>query len=153
MAGKSEKETYFEYADILDCDRPTFPQRKAMSVRERAAQFSPFAALRGYDDEIAESARITSERRQLSEEENSVLNEKLRILCENIRSRPEIVVTWFVADKKKSGGSYRTEKHLVRQVNLAERLILLENHVALSLDDIVQLEGAVFRERLHEDFL
>lgn len=140
----TEKTPPFPYADILNCARPTFPHRKKMSPRERAAQFSPFSALRGYEEEIGEVTRATELRRELSEEECEALNAKLLYLSEIIQSRPEVVLTYYVSDSKKAGGHYVREIVCLRLVNFAERTVTLQNHALLSFDDIFEIEGDVF---------
>ena len=140
----TEKTPSFPYADILNCARPTFPHRKKMSPRERAAQFSPFSALRGYEEEIGEVTRATELRRELSEEECEALNAKLLYLSEIIQSRPEVVLTYYVSDSKKAGGHYVREIVCLRLVNFAERTVTLQNHALLSFDDIFEIAGDVF---------
>ena len=97
------------YADIIGLphwDSPTHPR---MSLLERAAQFSPFAALSGYDDAVKETARLTDEKTVLSEEELAQLNQKFALLMPHIKERPEVTLTRFAADEKKTGGRYLTE--------------------------------------------
>ncbi len=141
----TEKTPPFPYADILNCARPTFPHRKKMSPRERAAQFSPFSALRGYEKEIGEVTRTTELRRELSEEDCEALNAKLLYLSQIIRSRPEVALTYYVPDTKKVGGHYEREIVRLRLVNFAERTVTRENHTLLSFDDIFEVAGDVFR--------
>ena len=140
----TEKTPSFPYADILNCARPTFPHRKKMSPRERAAQFSPFSALRGYEEEIGEVTRATELRRELSEEECEALTAKLLYLSEIIQRRPEVTLTYYVSDPKKAGGHYIREIVRLRLVNFAERTVTLQNHSLLSFDDIFEIEGDVF---------
>ena len=90
-----------EYADIIDMPHHQSDQRAHMSLHDRAAHFAPFAAFRGYDEEIAETARLTDERQELSNEDIAILNERLHIIKDNIKSKPEVSSTYFVPDEKK----------------------------------------------------
>ena len=95
----------------------------ARTEYDRAAQFAPFAALRGYDEEIAETARFTDDRQELSNEDIAILNEKLHIIIDNIMSKPEVSITYFIPDDKKSGGAYTTVKGNVRRIDEVNRII------------------------------
>lgn len=99
-----------EYDDIINLPRHISKNRQAMSNKDRAAQFSPFAALTGHYDEVKEAARITEERVELDEYMKESLNHKLQILANNIIKQPEINITYFKPDTKKEGGSYITIK-------------------------------------------
>ncbi len=136
----------FPYEDIVNCKRPTFPHRKTMSQRDRAAQFSPFSALRGYDEEISEVTRFLEERKGVSEIDSEELNAKLNFLASIARARPEVIVTHYEAGLTKEGGSYVKETRVIRFVNLAERKIIFLDYKELSFDDIASLEGKVFED-------
>ena len=115
-----------------------------MSLRDRAAQFSPFSALRGYEEEISEVSRFLEERKGVSEIECEEVNAKLNFLSSIARTRPEITVTHYESDLTKDGGSYVREKKIVRFVNLTERKLIFLDYKELSFDDITFLDGAVF---------
>lgn len=138
------KPTPFPYEDIIHCKRPTFPHRKAMSIRDRAAQFSPFSALRGYEEEISEVSRFLEERKGVSELECEEINAKLNFLASIARTRPEVTVTHYVPDLTKEGGSYVRERRVIRFVNITERKLVFLDYKELSFDDITSLEGDVF---------
>ena len=87
------------YDDIISLPHHVSDTRPRMSAHDRAAQFSPFAALTGYDAEISETARLTNERRELDEYALARLNACLLLLVENAAERPEISVTFFKADE------------------------------------------------------
>lgn len=99
-----------DYNDIMDLPHHVSANRPHMSVYDRAAQFSPFAALKGYNDEIDEAARLTESKREADGAHAEELNEKLLLLAEQADARPRIKVTFFVADDKKSGGAYVTKE-------------------------------------------
>ena len=124
-----------EYDDILHLNRPQYPDFPPMSIHDRAAQFSPFAALVGYDEAVAETARYTDARREISEEELADLNKKLNGLKEKISSRPLITVHYFVPDSRKEGGSYRTKKGNVRTIDEYNNLIVFADGDKISIGD------------------
>ena len=93
-----------KYEDIIHLNRP-FSKKKKMSLSQRAAQFSPFAALIGHDEAIKETARLTSERIELDEQQIQTLNEKLCYIKEH---NPILIkVTYFIPDNLKDGGSIK----------------------------------------------
>ena len=102
------------YDDIKYLTRPQYDDLHPMSMSDRAAQFSPFAALVGYDDAVAETARLTDSRAELTEDEMSELNANLNRLLDSLDEQPQISVTYFVPDEKKSGGKYVEKVGVVR---------------------------------------
>ena len=102
------------YDDIKNLTRPQYDDLHPMSMHDRAAQFSPFAALVGYDDAVAETARLTDSRLELTEDEMSELNANLNRLLDSLDEQPQISVTYFVPDEKKSGGKYVEKVGVVR---------------------------------------
>lgn len=139
-----EKKLRWEYSDIVHCERPQFRHARRMSVRDRAAQFSPFSALRGFDEQIEESSRRTQKRPELSQEECDKLNARLRFLEEQIASCPTVQITRFVPDTKKCGGALVTEEVCIKRVNRTMRTLVLQDRTERSLDDIVALCGKFF---------
>lgn len=138
-----QRNTTFQdnYEDIITLPHHTSSRHPRMSMQERAAQFSPFAALTGYGDVIREAARTTCEKPELSEEERAMLDEKLRFASHS-GIRPEIAVTYFVPDKKKSGGTYHTASGRIKKINKKKPSILLESGIEISLDCILHIEEA-----------
>lgn len=118
-----------QYDDIIHLSRPVSEKRARMSMIDRGAQFSPFAALVGYDAAIAETARLTDFQIELADGAKADLNEKLRCLAEHTRTCPEVTVIWFVPDERKSGGAYVTVRGRVKKVDpYREVLILSDGH-------------------------
>lgn len=97
-----------EYKDIINLPHHVSSKRPQMPMLDRAAQFSPFAALTGYDDAIHETARLTNDKIDLSEEEKETLDRKQQILSEKLSVHPALTITYFVPDARKSGGAYVT---------------------------------------------
>ncbi len=129
-----------EYGDIIDMPHHQSDKRAHMSLHDRAAQFAPFAALRGYDEEIRETARLTDERIELSSEEIAKINSKLNEIMEDIKSQPEVEITFFAPDAKKEGGAYMTMFGNVRRVDDVENIIYFTNGFRLPIRDLYEIE-------------
>ena len=126
-----------DYADIIDREHHVSKHRQPMPRIARAAQFSPFAALTGYDDLVAESARLTDARIQLTEEEKVAVNDVLTWMTANPAS--EAAFTYFVPDKMKSGGSYETVTGRIKKHDALRRMILLESGEVIPIEDICEV--------------
>ncbi len=142
-----------DYSDLFQCERPQFDPSRKMSLKERAAQFSPFSALRGFDEEIEESSRRTESRPELSQQECDKLNARLQFLAEQSADCPTIQITRFVQDTKKSGGALVTEVVCVKRVDWVKRTIFLSDRTERSFDDIVSIQGKLFEAMPGDDFL
>ena len=141
-----------DYSGLFHCERPQFDPSRKMSMKERAAQFSPFSALRGFDEEIEESARRTGSRPELSQQECDRLNARLQFLTEQSANRPTVQITRFVQDAKKSGGALVTEVVCVKRVDWVKRTILLSDRTERSFDDILSIQGEFFESMPGGDF-
>ena len=133
-----------EYDDIIDLAHPVSHKHPRMPVSDRAAQFSPFAALTGYEDAIAETGRVTGKKHELSEEAKTVLDEKLRIIMSLNEETPALEITYFVADRKKSGGSYVTVIGRIKRIDGYSHNVIMEDKTRIPIDDIFEIDGAVF---------
>lgn len=133
-----------QYEDIIHLPHPVSKTRPQMPMSDRAAQFSPFAALTGYDAAIRETARLTDKKLVLDEETCALLDRKQQYLCEIIAEKPEITVTYFVPDERKDGGSYVTVTGRLKRIDLCARLLVLTDGKSISLDDISGLESKRF---------
>lgn len=111
-----------------------------MSISDRAAQFSPFAALTGYDAAVDETARYTEIREELTEDEVNKLNDDLNRLLDMLDERPEIRVTYFVPDKKKSGGSYQTKTGIVRIYDSYTNELVFMDKTRIAVEDMCLVE-------------
>lgn len=109
-----------------------------MTQRERAAQFAPFAALSGYDEAVAETARLTSEKADLDECEMERLNSMILFMSENPSGT--YAVTYFLPDKHKSGGSYECVEGALKEIDEANRLIIMKNGTKIPIFDIYNIE-------------
>ena len=132
------------YEDIINLPHHVSQTRAQMSRLARAAQFSSFAALKGYDDEVSEAARLTGEKRQLTDDEKQILDMRLNLLINSADKRPFIEICRFVKDEKKEGGIYTTLCGEFRRADLYARTIMLTDGSVISLDDIYSLDGEIF---------
>ena len=133
------------YLDIIDMPHHVSPTRPQMSMMERADQFSPFAALTGYDDAITETGRLTNERIELDEDAKATLDMKHACLMEIINEQPEISVTYFLPDAQKSGGEYVTVAGNLKRFDEYERLLILTDGQKIPMDDIMNIESSSLR--------
>ena len=132
--------TTHKYDDILHLSRPVSEKRAKMSNLDRAAQFSPFAALVGYDAAIAETARLTDFRIELTESEKAALNERLQWIAEIVKTNPKIRVLYFLPDERKSGGSYVHCTGRVKKVDAYRDCLILLEGLEIPFQDIYELE-------------
>ena len=134
-----------DYSDIIDHPHYVSKTRPQMSELERAAQFSPFAALTGYDAAIQETGRLTDERMEIGEEEKATLDRKQQYLLEIISDKPEITVSYFKPDERKSGGAYVSVTGKLKRLDDVERMLVLTDGKKIPLDDITDLKSKSFR--------
>ena len=134
------------YEDIINLPHHVSKTHPQMSMQDRAAQFSPFAALTGYDDAIDETARLTGRKIELGEEAREILDRKLQYLGSIISEQPEISVTYFVPDEKKDGGRYVTATGCLKRINEFERALLFTDGTRISLDEIEDVNSDAFSD-------
>lgn len=132
-----------KYKDIINLPPHKSKTRKQMSMIDRAAQFSPFAALTGHEDAINETGRIVYEKTDLDENAKSVLNEKLQIISDYIDSSPVISVTFFKPDSRKKGGAYVTHTGNVLKIDVSRRVVLFSDMYEIIIDDISEIEADI----------
>lgn len=124
------------YDDIIDLPHPVSQKHPQMSMHDRAAQFSPFAALTGHGAAIAETERETSAWMDLEEDEREQLNRQLCILRDCLGEQPEVAVTYFMPDSRKAGGAYVTIRGIVRKMDMTERYIQMMDRSKVPIDQI-----------------
>ena len=125
-----------EYDDIINLPHHQSSKRAHMSNHQRAAQFAPFAALTGYDAAIDETARLTDQKLELSDEQADHLNTQIQRVIENIVDKPQVEITYFVPDNRKSGGEYVTVTGRVRRVDDHNREIVFVDGMTVAIDDV-----------------
>ena len=118
------------YEDIINLPHHISPTRQQMPMSDRAAQFSPFAALTGYDAAIKETGRLTDERIELDEEALTALDMKYQLLIDAFDDAPEVTITYFQPDERKAGGKYITATGAVKKVDDFERRITINCKVS-----------------------
>lgn len=130
-----------QYDDIILLPHHVSSTRPPMDITDRAAQFSPFAALTGYDAAIDEAARVTDQKIELDEDGKEALNEKIVALAGRLKEQPAVTITYFVADGKKEGGYYTAIKGNVRKIDKYAGSIILGDETRISLDDIIEIDS------------
>ena len=132
------------YDDIIHLPHHVSQNHPQMPMLDRAAQFAPFAALTGYEAAVGETARLTSERRELDAQEAEELNRRLSTLISHLLDRPEATIEYFVPDERKAGGAYVTVTGRVRHVSVPERTLVMEDGTVIGLEDIAAISGFQF---------
>ncbi len=132
------------YDDLLYLPHHTSRRHPRMSRLDRAAQFSPFAALTGYDDAVRETARLTDRRAELDDDELAVLDERLRLVLAWEGDPPLVSVTWFQPDRRKEGGAYVTTHGRIRKMDEVKRVLVMDDGNKIPADDIVDLDSEIF---------
>lgn len=127
-----------KYDDIINLPHPTSARHPRMPMADRAAQFSPFAALVGHGAAIEETARLTDQKVELTEEGKALLDEKLRLLLE---TGGEGVFTYFLPDERKDGGAYITTTGKVKKIDPLEGRVILKDGTAIPIEDIWEIEA------------
>lgn len=133
------------YDDIINLNRP-ISKHKHMTIEERSAQFAPFAALVGYDNAVKETARLIENKIELNDEQQDMLNFKLRYLYDNINNKNEVTITHFVKDIKKVGGKYINTTGIIKQIDSVQENIKLNNNVIIYMNDIINITGDIFND-------
>lgn len=133
-----------EYDDLIYLPHPVSRKHPPMSAMDRAAQFSPFSALTGYEAVLREAGRLTDSRAELSEYSLDILDQKQEILLDAAPAHPEITVTYFIPDRRKQGGAYGTLKGNLKRIDLARRVIILLDGTEVSLDDVADIQCELF---------
>ena len=133
-----------KYDTIKNLPHHVSSKRRQMTNAERAAQFAPFAALAGYESAIQETARLTDEQPELTDDEKQLLNYKLQIVLENLSCEPEVKITYFCPDARKAGGRCVTVNGRVTAVDEYSRRITLIDKREIEIDRIIDLDGDLF---------
>lgn len=133
------------YDDIINLPHHVSATRPWMTAIDRAAQFSPFAALTDYDIAIRETARLTDERVELDEYRKDDLSNRLQIIADRIKEHPGIAITYFRPDAKKNAGAYVTSISKAEKIDEYERVIIMTDGTAISIDEIISIDGQIFK--------
>lgn len=128
-----------KYDDIINLPHHTSKKHQPMSCSARAAQFAPFAAITGLDDELEETARLTDKKIELDEAKKEILNRDLIFIRDNLQSNITATVTFFRSDGRKDGGAYITKRITVRKIDEIARKLITENREEIDIDDIFSI--------------
>ena len=142
--GKMSMNEKNPYEEIINLPHHTSVKHPPLGKESYAAQFSPFAALSGYDGIVSEAARFTDDGPNMNETDAEIINAKLRILRDRIKEKPEITVTYFSKDKRKSGGKYVEKTGFVKKIDEVERCALFSDGAKLPFDVITDLRSEIF---------
>ena len=134
----------FLYEDIVNLPPHISKKHPQPTMIDRAARFAPFAAITGYEEMVLEEARVTEERVDLDEGALSFLNEKLNMIREFLDEKPEVTITYFEPDKKKSGGAYVSIAGVVKRIDEYEHLVILTDGKKILIEDIYAIESDLF---------
>lgn len=132
------------YDDIINMKKPK-SNHIPMDNIQRAAQFAPYAALTGFDEEINETARIVDKKIELSEDKKSELSFKLTYLQEHIKEDIEIQLTYFIKDSKKQGGKYQTITTSLKRIDNPNRIIELKEKQIIKISNIYEIKSECFK--------
>ena len=132
-----------KYEDIINLPHHISKKHPQMTMESRAAQFAPFAALVGYEDAVEETARLTTKRIELNEEEKNILDMKLQMLKEqmHVQIYPEISVMYFVPDLKKEGGKYIKISGTIKKIDEYKQLLILDDKTQIPINEIINIVG------------
>ena len=133
------------YDDIINLPHHVSKRHPQMSPMNRAAQFSPFAALTGHDAAIQETARQTDSFTELDEDRKRQLNEQLWFIRENLEQKPECEITYFQPDEKKNGGIYVTIHGKIRKIDEYGHQIIFTDGTAIPIEHLFSIQGKLFR--------
>lgn len=134
-----------KYDKIINLPHHVSSTRPHMSMLDRAAQFSPFAALTGYDAAVKETARLTEQQIELDEYEKAALDQRILLLQEHLKDIPEVTITYFVPDERKNGGKYISVIGAVKKIDTYEKQIILKDKSKISIENILSIESELFR--------
>ena len=134
------------YEDIINLPHHVSKNHPQMTKEARAAQFAPFAALTGHSDAVKEAARLTDKRIEIDENLKSILNNKLQLILENIKEKPEITFTYFTYDSKKEGGKYISVTNKIRKIDIVSGYVLLVDKTKIPIKEIINITGNLFKQ-------
>ena len=133
-----------KYDDIINLPHHVSAVHPHMSITDRVAQFSPFAALTGHESAIKETARLTEQRIELDEDSKIALDERLHIINKHLFNKPNISITYFLADKYKDGGAYVTISGNIKKIDTYLHCLVMDDGLQIAIDDILDISGTLF---------
>ena len=125
-----------KYDDIINLPHHTSTKHPRMTRTARAAQFAPFAALTGLDDEMEETARLTDKKITLDEEQKQVINRELLFIKNNPQRDIPVIITFFKSDGRKDGGAYIEKEVKIKKIDEINRKLILSDYSEIKIDDL-----------------
>ncbi len=127
------------YEHIIDLPHPEPKKHQRMSKAARAGQFAPFAALTGYEECVAETARLTDTKIEIDDGLKEIISDKLNYISNNIDLNPEVTICYFLVDEKKSGGSYETITDYIKKIDLIKKVVIMKKGKKIFISDIINI--------------
>ena len=128
-----------EYDDIINLPHHVSEKHPRMTLEARSAQFAPFAALTGYDEQVQETARLTNDRKELADGLKMILNEKIVKIKEKLSDMPEVTITYFVPDARKKGGKYVSVTGKVKKIDEFKNIIIFDDKKEITIQEIIEI--------------
>ena len=132
------------YDDIIHLPHHVSATRPHMPITDRAAQFSPFAALTKHGDAIVETARLTQGRKELTDDAKADIELRLNLLAKQIASQPQVSITYFQPDEMKDGGSYITVAGIVIKIDVYDHIVVMQDKIKIPIENIFEINGELF---------
>ena len=132
-----------KYKDIINLEYPVASTRKRMSRLNRAAQFSPFSALTGYEEAVKETARFTNQQAELDEYHIALVNQKITAAFEKKSENPMICITFFQPDLRKKGGEYKTVTGILKGIDEINHTLILKDGTNIPICSIYDIDTDV----------
>ena len=132
-----------KYQNIINIDYPKSKNRKHMSLNDRAAQFAPFSALNGYEESIKEVSRITTPKKELTQENKDIISSKLNFITTN-HLLENISITYFIKDARKTGGKYVTITDQIKRIDEVNKIVYFVNNQEVKIDSIIDVTSYTF---------
>lgn len=137
-----------DYSDIIDLPHYISKNRNPMPLYQRAAQFAPFSALRGYEETLLEVARQTQEKICLSDHQMDIICCQLQVLKAHLDEQNEVTIQYFQKDKNKKGGEYKRITGKIKKFDLDKQTIILTDNQSIELNTIIEIDSSLFT-KLH----
>jgi len=134
-----------KYSDIINLPHHVSNKHPHLSREQKAAQFAPFAALTGFDEDVKETARLTNRKIDIDDGLKEIISNKLNIIDINIKDKPLVKITYFIKDKKKDGGKYVEITENIKKINIYDNYIETINNIKIPIIDIIDLKSDIFR--------
>lgn len=129
-----------KYDDIINMPHHVSKKHPRMSLENRSAQFAPFAALTGYEEEVEETARTTDKRIEITDEIKNTINMRLKIIQEKLYTKPKVTITYFIPDNKKEGGNYKKVTSNLLKIDKYKQLIILKDKIEVPVNSIIDMD-------------